>query len=222
MSLKNFTFAQICQMIIVPAFFDTLKMLLISGFISTIVGFVFGVILIVTEKGGLYENVVINRILDFIVNTIRSFPFIILMVSIIPFTRLIVGSSIGDTAALVPLTVACTPFMARIFQNSFKEVDPALIEAAQSFGASKWQIVIKVMLKESVPSIISGLCLAIINLLGATAMAGAVGAGGLGAVALTYGYQNFNQQIMYSICAILIVLVAIIQYFGDWIYKKLK
>ena len=222
MSLKNFTFAQICQMIIVPAFFDTLKMLLISGFISTILGFVFGVILIVTEKGGLYENVVINRILDFIVNTIRSFPFIILMVSIIPFTRLIVGSSIGDTAALVPLTVACTPFMARIFQNSFKEVDPALIEAAQSFGASKWQIVIKVMLKESVPSIISGLCLAIINLLGATAMAGAVGAGGLGAVALTYGYQNFNQQIMYSMCAILIVLVAIIQYFGDWIYKKLK
>lgn len=222
MSLKNFTFAQICQMIIVPAFFDTLKMLLISGFISTILGFVFGVILIVTEKGGLYENVVINRILDFIVNTIRSFPFIILMVSIIPFTRLIVGSSIGDTAVLVPLTVACTPFMARIFQNSFKEVDPALIEAAQSFGASKWQIVIKVMLKESVPSIISGLCLAIINLLGATAMAGAVGAGGLGAVALTYGYQNFNQQIMYSICAILIVLVAIIQYFGDWIYKKLK
>ena len=222
MSLKNFTFAQICQMIIVPAFFDTLKMLLISGFISTILGFVFGVILIVTEKGGLYENVVINRILDFIVNTIRSFPFIILMVSIIPFTRLIVGSSIGDTAALVPLTVACTPFMARIFQNSFKEVDPALIEAAQSFGASKWQIVIKVMLKESVPSSISGLCRAIINLLGATAMAGAVGAGGLGAVALTYGYQNFNQQIMYSICAILIVLVAIIQYFGDWIYKKLK
>lgn len=222
MSLKNFTFTQICQLIIVPAFFDTLKMLLISGILSTIFGFVFGVILIVTEKGGLYENVVINRILDFIVNTIRSFPFIILMVSIIPFTRLIVGSSIGDTAALVPLTVACTPFMARIFQNSFKEVDPALIEAAQSFGASKWQIVFKVMLKESVPSIISGLCLAIINLLGATAMAGAVGAGGLGAVALTYGYQNFNQEIMYSICVILIVLVAIIQYFGDWIYKKLK
>ena len=222
MSLKNFTFAQICQMIIVPAFFDTLKMLLISGILSTIFGFVFGVILIVTEKDGLYENIVLNRILDFIVNTIRSFPFIILMVSIIPFTRLIIGSSIGDTAALVPLTVACTPFMARIFQNSFKEVDPALIEAAQSFGASKWQIVFKVMLKESIPSIISGLCLAIINLLGATALAGAVGAGGLGAVALTYGYQNFNQKIMYSICLILIILVAVIQYFGDWIYKKLK
>lgn len=209
-------------MLIVPAFFATLKMLVISGIMSTIFGFIFGVILIITEKGGLCENVVVNRILDFLVNTIRSFPFIILLISIIPFTRLIVGTSIGETAALVPLTVACSPFMARIFQNSFKEVDPALIEAAQSFGASKVQIIVKVMLKESVPSIISGLCLAIINLLGCTAMAGAVGAGGLGATALTYGYQNFNQEIMYSICVILIILVAIIQYFGDWIYKKLK
>lgn len=209
-------------MLIVPAFFATLKMLVISGILSTIFGFIFGVILVITEKGGLCENVVVNRILDFLVNTIRSFPFIILLISIIPFTRLIVGTSIGETAALVPLTVACSPFMARIFQNSFKEVDPALIEAAQSFGASKVQIIVKVMLKESVPSIISGLCLAIINLLGCTAMAGAVGAGGLGATALTYGYQNFNQEIMYSICVILIILVAIIQYFGDWIYKKLK
>ena len=222
MTLNNYTFLQLCQMLIVPAFFATLKMLVISGIMSTIFGFIFGVILVITEKGGLCENVVVNRILDFLVNTIRSFPFIILLISIIPFTRLIVGTSIGETAALVPLTVACSPFMARIFQNSFKEVDPALIEAAQSFGASKVQIIVKVMLKESVPSIISGLCLAIINLLGCTAMAGAVGAGGLGATALTYGYQNFNQEIMYSICVILIILVAIIQYFGDWIYKKLK
>ena len=222
MTLNNYTFLQLCQMLIVPAFFATLKMLVISGIMSTIFGFIFGVILVITEKGGLCENVVVNRILDFLVNTIRSFPFIILLISIIPFTRLIVGTSIGETAALVPLTVACSAFMARIFQNSFKEVDPALIEAAQSFGASKVQIIVKVMLKESVPSIISGLCLAIINLLGCTAMAGAVGAGGLGATALTYGYQNFNQEIMYSICVILIILVAIIQYFGDWIYKKLK
>jgi D-methionine transport system permease protein len=222
MTLKNYTFAQIFQMLIVPAFFATLKMLAIAGVLSTLLGFVFGVILVVTEKDGLYENIVINRILDFIVNMIRSFPFIILMISIIPFTRLIAGTSIGETAALVPLTVACTPFMARIFQNSFKEVDPALIEAAQSFGASKWQIVFKVMLKESVPSIISGLCLAIINILGCTAMAGAIGAGGLGAVALQYGYQSFNLKIMYSIVVILIILVALIQYFGDWIYKKLK
>ena len=117
MALNNFTFAEICQMIIVPAFFDTLKMLLISGVLSTFLGFFVGVVLIITEKGGLCENVIINRILDFIVNTVRSFPFIILMVSIIPFTRLVVGTSIGDTAALVPLTVAVTPFMGRIFSE---------------------------------------------------------------------------------------------------------
>ena len=222
MSLSRYSFGQIFNMLILPAFFDTLWMLLISGVLSVAFGFVIGVVMVLTEKDGLCENVLVNRTLDFIVNVIRSFPFIILMISIIPFTRLIVGSSIGDTAALVPLTVACTPFMARIFQNSFKEVDPALIEAAQSWGASRTQIVFKVMLKESVPSIISGLCLAIINLLGCTAMAGAVGAGGLGAIALTYGYQNFNETIMYSIVVILIVMVAAIQYFGDWIYKKMK
>jgi D-methionine transport system permease protein len=222
MVLQNYTFWEICKLLIIPAFFATLKMLFIAGIIATAIGFVLGVIMVVTEKGGLYENTVVNRILDFIINTIRSFPFIILLITIIPFTRLIVGTSIGETAALVPLTVACSPFIARIFQNSLKEVDPSLIEAAQSFGASKPQIIFRVMLKESVPSIISGLCLAIINLLGCTAMAGAVGAGGLGATALTYGYQNFNQQIMYSICVILVILVAIIQYFGDWIYRKLK
>ena len=222
MVLQNYTFWEICKLLIIPAFFATLKMLFIAGIIATAIGFVLGVIMVVTEKGGLYENTVVNRILDFIINTIRSFPFIILLITIIPFTRLIVGTSIGETAALVPLTVACSPFIARIFQNSLKEVDPSLIEAAQSFGASKPQIIFRVMLKESVPSIISGLCLAIINLLGCTAMAGAVGAGGLGATALTYGYQNFNEQSMYSICVILVILVAIIQYFGDWIYRKLK
>ncbi len=222
MSLSRYSFGQIFNMLILPAFFDTLWMLLISGVLSVAFGFVIGVVMVLTEKDGLCENVLVNRTLDFIVNVIRSFPFIILMISIIPFTRLIVGSSIGDTAALVPLTVACTPFMARIFQNSFKEVDPALIEAAQSWGASRTQIVFKVMLKESIPSIISGLCLAIINLLGCTAMAGAVGAGGLGAIALTYGYQNFNETIMYSIVVILIIMVAAIQYFGDWIYRKMK
>lgn len=222
MALKNYTFLQICEMLIVPAIGATLKMLIIASILSTFFGFFVGVVLVVTEKGGLCENKILNRILDFVVNMIRSFPFIILMISIIPLTRLIAGTSIGETAALVPLTVACTPFMGRIFQNSFKEIDPALIEAAQSFGASKTQIVIKVMLKEAVPSIISGLCLGIINLLGCTAMAGGIGAGGLGAVALTYGYQNFNQKIMYSIVVVLIILVAFIQYFGDWIYKKLK
>lgn len=222
MGLKDYTWDKIFSLLIVPSLLETVKMLVISGILATLIGFVIGVVLVGTAKGGLFPNRAVHQCLDIIVNVIRSFPFIILMISIIPLTRLIVGTSIGDVAAIVPLTVAAAPFMGRIFQNSFKEVDPALIEAAKSFGASKVQIVVKVMLKEAVPSIISGLCLAIINLLGATAMAGAVGAGGLGAVALTYGYQNFNQQIMYSICIILIILVAVIQYLGDWIYKKLK
>ena len=222
MTLKNYTMQQIFEMLILPSLWATLKMLAISGILSVIFGFIVGVILILTDKDGLSPNRVIYRILDIVVNIIRSFPFIILMISIIPLTRIIVGSSIGETAALVPLTVAATPFMGRIFQSSFKEVDPALIEAAQSFGATKAQIVIKVMLVESVPSIVSGISLGIINLLGATALAGAIGAGGLGATALTYGYQNFNEKIMYSIVVILIILVAVIQFLGDWLYKKLK
>ncbi len=200
----------------------TLKMLIISGILSVFFGFFVGVVLVVTDKGGLKPNKIIYQILDIIVNIVRSFPFIILMISIIPLTRLLTGSSIGEMAALVPLTVAATPFMARIFQSSLKEVDPELIEATKSFGASNTQIILKVMLVEAIPSIISGISLGIINLLGATAMAGAIGAGGLGATALTYGYQNFNYKIMYTIVVILILLVILIQFTGDWLYKKLK
>lgn len=220
--MRDYTWSQIVGTLILPAFFATLKMLIISGLIACFFGFFIGVILVLTDKDGLSPNIVLNRILDTIVNIIRSFPFIILMISTIPITRFVAGSSIGETAALVPLTIAVTPFMGRIFQSSFKEVDSSLIEAALSFGASKTQIVFKVMLVEAIPSIISGMSLAIINLLGATAMAGAIGAGGLGAVALTHGYQNFNQKIMYSIVIVLILLVAIIQYIGDYMYRKLK
>ena len=222
MGLKDYTMQQIFSMLIVPSLLETVKMLVISGILATLIGFVIGIVLVGTQKGGLFPNRAVHRCLDIIVNVIRSFPFIILMISIIPLTRLIVGTSIGDNAAIVPLTVAAAPFMGRIFQNSFQEVDPALIEAAQSFGASKIQIIFKVMLIEAVPSIISGLSLGIINLLGATAMAGAIGAGGLGATALQYGYQNFNEKIMDTIVVILIILVIFIQYFGDWLYKKLK
>ena len=222
MSLSSFTFADIMSKLVVPAFVATVRMVLIAGILATFFGFIIGIVLVVTEKDGLYENVFVNRVLDIIVNIIRSFPFIILIVSIIPLTRLIVGTSIGEAAAIVPLTIAASPFIGRIIQNALKEVDPSLIEAAKSFGASRPQIIFRIMFKESVPAIVSGLILAIINLLGATAMAGAVGAGGLGAVALTYGYQNFNQEVMYTICVILVIMVAFIQYFGEWIYRKLK
>lgn len=220
--MQDYTLQQIFVTLILPALGKTLKMLAISGVLSVFLGFFVGVLLVVTPKKGLFPHPIFNKVLDVIVNVIRSFPFIILMIAIIPFTRFVVGSSIGDVAAIVPLTVACVPFMARIFEGSLKEVDPTLIEAAKSFGASKMQIVLKVMLVEAIPSIISGTILAIINLLGATAMAGSIGAGGLGAVAITYGYQNFNDRIMYSVVVVLIILVAIIQYLGDYIYKKAK
>lgn len=222
MTIQQFTFDKIFIALIFPSLIATLKMLIISGILSVFFGFFVGVILVVTDKGGLKPNRIIYQILDIIVNIVRSFPFIILMISIIPLTRLLTGSSIGEIAALVPLTVAATPFMARIFQSSLKEVDPELIEAAKSFGASNVQIILKIMLVEAIPSIISGISLGIINLLGATAMAGAIGAGGLGATALTYGYQNFNYKIMYTIVVILILLVILIQFIGDWLYKKLK
>jgi ABC transporter, permease protein len=222
MTIQQFTFGKIFTALIFPSLMATLKMLIISGILSVFFGFFVGVVLVVTDKGGLKPNKIIYQILDIIVNIVRSFPFIILMISIIPLTRLLTGSSIGEMAALVPLTVAATPFMARIFQSSLKEVDPELIEATKSFGASNTQIILKVMLVEAIPSIISGISLGVINLLGATAMAGAIGAGGLGATALTYGYQNFNYKIMYTIVVILILLVILIQFTGDWLYKKLK
>ncbi|SFO40045.1 D-methionine transport system permease protein [Eubacterium pyruvativorans] len=222
MVLKNYTLGQIFHMLILPSLAVTVKMVLISGLLASILGTLLGVALVVTAKDGLSPHPVINRVLDIIVNVIRSFPFIILLISIIPFTRLIAGTSIGWEAAIVPLTVACTPFMGRVIQNALQEVDPALIEAARSFGASKKQIVFRVMLVEAVPAIISGLCLGLINLIGCTAMAGTVGAGGLGATALTYGYQNFNDRIMYTICLVLVILVAIVQYTGDYLYRRLK
>ena len=220
--MKNYSLAKLLEIVIIPALWATLRMLFLSGIMATVLGFIIGILLVLTDKEGLHPNLILNKVLNTVVNIIRSFPFIILMISIIPFTRFIVGTSIGETAALVPLTVVATPFIGRIFESSFKEVDPSLIEAAHSFGASTIQIIFGVMRVESVPSIISGLSLAMINLLGATAMAGAIGAGGLGAVALTHGYQNFNKTIMYTIVVILIILVALIQFIGDQLYKKLK
>ncbi len=208
--------------IIVPAIFATLRMLAASVTLGTFFGFILAMILTLTDKNGLHPNRWIFAVLDFFVNTIRSFPFIILMVAIVPFTKLVAGTSMGETAAIVPLTIAATPFIARIIDNSMKEVDRQLVEAARSFGASNMQILLRVILVEAVPSIISGLVLAIVSVLGATAMAGVIGAGGLGAVGLTYGYQNFNNMIMFITVMILIILVQLIQMTGDFIYKKSK
>lgn len=222
MPLQNMSFEQLVNMLIVPALLATLKMLVWAMVLSVFFGLCIGLVLALTRKGGLCENFVIYRTFDIFVSVVRSFPFIILMISIIPMTKLIMGTSIGWQAAIVPLTFACSPFMGRIIQNALQEVNPALIEVAQSFGASKFQIVMRVMVVEAIPAIVSGVVLAIINLLGATAMAGVIGGGGLGATAMIYGYQNFNDKVMYSICVVLVILVLLIQYIGDFVYNKLK
>lgn len=212
---------ELLSKIIVPELGTTLYMVAVSTALSTIFGFVLAIALIVTSKDGLKPNRAIYRALDSVINVLRSFPFIILVVAIIPFTRFIIGTSIGAEAAMVPIVIGGSPFIARLVEASLKEVDKGLIEAARSFGASRAQIV-RIMIQEAVPSIISGVTLAIISILGATAMAGAVGGGGLGSVALTYGYQSFNDTIMYGTVVVLIVVVQVLQTSGNALYRRLK
>lgn len=208
--------------ILIEALGQTIYMVGISTILATLIGFILAIVLVVTDEGGLKPNKIINSILGFIVNTLRSFPFIILVVAIIPLTRAIVGKSIGETAALVPLTIGAAPFIARVIEGALKEVDKGLIEAAKSFGASDFQIIFKVMIKEAMPSIISGITLSIISIIGYSAMAGAVGAGGVGAVALTYGYQRFDNAVMIYTVITLIIIVQILQGAGNLAYRKLK
>jgi len=193
-----------------------------STLFAVIIGFALAIILILTDKNGLKPNKFIYSLLDLIINVLRSFPFIILMIAIIPFTRFIVGKSIGTTAAIVPLTIGAAPFAARVIESALKEVDPGLIEAAKSFGATTTQILFKVMVKEAFPSIIRGIILTIINLIGYSAMAGAVGGGGLGDVAITYGYNRFKTDIMVYTVILLIILVQFIQSAGNVLYKNLN
>ncbi|MCE5222251.1 MAG: ABC transporter permease [Clostridium sp.] len=208
--------------IIGKALIETLEMVFVSTTFSVILGFIPAIILTVTAKDGLKPNKIIYTILDFIVNTLRSFPFIILMVIIIPLTRLIAGKSIGTEAAMVPLTIAAAPFVARVIESSLREVDKGIIEAAKSFGASNTQIIFKVMLKEAVPSIMSGITLTIISIVGYSAMAGAIGGGGLGQVAISYGYQRFQTDVMIVTCVILIIVVQGLQFLGNYFYNKLS
>jgi D-methionine transport system permease protein len=207
--------------IIGPSIFSTLRMLIVTMILAFIFGFILAVVLYITHRDGLKPNKTIYRVLSFFVNSIRSFPIIILIVAISPITRAVVGTTIGEKAAILPLTIAATPFLARILENAFLQVDRQLIEAARSFGASDSQIIFRVVVTEAVPSIISGTTLATITYLSATTMAGAVGAGGLGAVALNYGYQSFNDMVLYTAVAILLILVYIIQITGDYLYKKI-
>ncbi|MBQ5859980.1 MAG: ABC transporter permease, partial [Selenomonadales bacterium] len=175
-----------------------------------------------TDRGGILQNLGINRVLGWIVNATRSTPFIILMVAIIPLTRMIVGTSIGTAAAMVPLCIAAAPFIARLVETSLTEVDGGVIEAAQSMGATPWQIITKVMIPEAMPSIISDITITIINLIGCSAMAGAVGGGGLGDLAIRYGYQRFQADVMIITVVILIIMVQVVQSVGDYASRRLN
>lgn len=201
---------------------ETLVMVIPSTIFSLILGFILAIILIVTSDNGLKPNKIVFTILDFIVNILRSFPFLILMVALIPLTKLIVGKSIGEVAAIVPLTIASTPFVTRVIESALKEVDNGVIEAAKSFGASNTQIIFKVILKEAVPAIISGVTLTVISLIGYSAMAGTIGAGGLGDLAIRYGYQRFQTDIMVATIIVLIIIVQLLQMVGNYFYKKLS
>lgn len=208
--------------IILEALGKTVYMVFYSTLFAIILGFIPAIILVVTSPAGLKPNSFIYKSLDVVINILRSFPFLILMVFIIPLTKLIVGKSIGETAAIVPLTVAAAPFVARVIESSLKEVDRGVIEAAKSFGASNTQIIFKVMIKESIPSIISGLTLTVISIIGYSAMAGTVGGGGLGDVAIRYGYQRFQTDMMIITVIILIIIVQGLQSLGNYLYKKLS
>lgn len=208
--------------LLLKSLWETIYMVAVSTVIATAAGIPLGVILVTTDRGGILQNLALNRILGWIVNATRSTPFIILMVAIIPLTRILVGTSIGTVAAMVPLCIAAAPFIARLVETSLKEVDSGVIEAAQSMGATPWQIITKVMIPEAMPSIMSGITITIINLIGCSAMAGAVGGGGLGDLAIRYGYQRFRADVMIVTVVILIIMVQVVQSAGDYYSRRLN
>ncbi len=201
---------------------ETLYMVAVAALIATLLGLPLGVFLATSGRGELFAAPWVNRVLGVIVNATRSTPFIILVVAIIPFTRLIAGTSIGTNAAIVPLTVAATPFIARLIEGAIREVDQGLIEAARAFGASPLQIVRKVLIPEALPGIVLGLTLAVVSLLGFSAMVGAVGGGGLGDLGIRYGYQRFMPEMMLAVVVVLIVLVQAVQSIGDGLARRLN
>lgn len=220
--MERLSLQQYVGEVVWPAFVTTIQVMFFTVLISFAVGMVIAVLLHVTRPEGLRPNRFVYRTLDIIINLIRSFPFVILMVSLIPVTRFLTGSSIGIKAAIFPLCVSMSPYMGRLIQSHMDEVSKEVVEAAKSFGASTFQIIWHVIIVESIPGIASVVCFATVAALSATTAAGMVGAGGLGNIAIRYGYNNFNDQIMYSTVAILVVLVQIIQLIGNAVYKKLR
>ena len=208
--------------LLLQGFLETVQMTVISTVVAVLFGVPLGVILVITSRGHIMQNDAVNKVLGAIVNATRSIPFIILMVAIIPFTRLVAGTSIGTTAACVPLTLAAIPFLARLVETAIKEVNGGVIEAAQSMGATPLQIIWKVLLPEALPTLIDNITVLIVNLISYSAMAGAIGGGGLGDIAIRYGYQRFQGDVMLATIVILIVLVQVIQSAGDYLSRKVN
>ena len=194
---------------------QTLSMVFFSTVFSLILGLPLGILLCVTDPvSGIMPKPILNQILTRIVNVLRSFPFIILMILLFPLARIIVGTSIGTTATIVPLSIAAAPFVARVIESALKEVDPGVVQAARAMGSTNFQIIVKVLLPEAMPSLVAGITLTIINLIGYSAMAGAIGGGGLGDLAIRYGYQRFRTDIMVVSVIVILVLVEVIQIIG--------
>jgi D-methionine transport system permease protein len=206
----------------VTSFGETLLMVGVSGVLGALLGVPLGILLYLTDRGGILPNLALNRVVGIIVNAVRSTPFIILLVAIIPLTRFFVGSSIGTAAAIVPLTIAAAPFVARLVETALREVDRGLVEAAQAMGASTAQIVFKVLVPEAFPGIVAGLTITFVSLVGYSAMAGAIGGGGLGDVGIRYGYQRFLPDVMLMVVLILIVFVQLVQMLGDALVRRLS
>ncbi|WP_154721937.1 methionine ABC transporter permease [Ciceribacter sp. T2.26MG-112.2] len=194
---------------------DTVTMVTVAALLSTLIGLPLGVLLVVTSSGQFLERPLFNKVIGTLVNLVRSTPFIILMVAIIPFTRLIAGTTVGTYAAIVPLTVAITPLFARLAEAAMREVDQSLIEAAESMGASPLQIIFKVLLPEALPGIVAGQTVTLVSLIGYSAMAGTVGGGGLGDLGIRFGYQRFMPEVMVAVVVILVVIVQSVQMSGD-------
>jgi D-methionine transport system permease protein len=208
--------------LIIQATGESLYMVSIAALVATLIGLPLGVFLATSRKGELFAAPTTNAVLGVVVNAARSTPFIILVVAIIPFTRLIAGTSIGSSAAIVPLTVAATPFIARLVEAAIREVDSGLIETASSFGASPLQIVFKVLIPEALPGLLLALTLAVVSLLGYSAMVGAVGGGGLGDLGIRYGYQRFMPEMMLAVVVVLIALVQTVQTVGDYLARRVN
>ena len=207
--------------LLLKSVWETIAMTLAAGVISFLAGLPIALLLVATDRGGIAENLRINRAVGWLVNGFRSVPFIILLVALIPLTRLIVGTSLGTTAAIVPLAIAAAPYYARVAEVSLREVDPGLIEAARAMGGNRWTIVREVLVPEALPGIVAGFTVTLVTLVGASAMAGAIGAGGLGDLAIRYGYQRFETGIMIAVVAVLIILVSGIQWLGDRLVARL-